>query len=181
MAGFQAFIDLAKYLGLQLSIQKCVPPTTSVEWLGYHIDTVKISIPQQKLAEVLEECQAWFHRRRVTRTMVQSLAGRLSHVAGYVQHGRKFLTRILGALGADNSKKLLTFNEDFLKDVKCFFFYTRASNGVDLYSPHLPHMVIHHYRELGATQTSIVTHGNTTIAISNGFQSYTRWRPSLYL
>lgn len=34
-AGFHAFIDLAKHLGLQLSISKCVAPTTSIEWLGY--------------------------------------------------------------------------------------------------------------------------------------------------
>lgn len=100
MQGYHAFISLAEHLGLQLSHNKCVPPSTSVEWLGYQIDTTKmtISIPEAKLAEVLEECKAWFHRKRVTRTMVQSLAGRLSHVAGCVRHGRKFLTRILGAL-----------------------------------------------------------------------------------
>lgn len=143
-AGFNAFITLADHLGLQLSNKKCMPPSTSVEWLGYKIDTLQmtVSIPEAKLTEVLEECQAWFHRKRVTRTMVQSLAGKLSHVAGCVQHGRKFLARILGALRADSNRKWLTIDEDFLKDVRWFYLYARTANGISLYSQEIPHLVI---------------------------------------
>lgn len=101
-----------------------------------------VSIPEAKLTEVLDECQAWFHRRRVTRTMVQSLAGKLSHLAGCVQHGRKFLARILGALRADNNKKWLTIDEHFLKDVRWFYLYARDANGISLYSQDGPQLTI---------------------------------------
>lgn len=143
-AGFDCFISLAAHLGLELSKEKCVKPTTEVEWLGYHIDTVlmTISIPQAKLAEVLEECRHWLTRKRVTRTMVQSLAGRLSHVAGCIRHARKFLTRILGALRGDPTKKWITIDNEFLKDVKWFYLYADVANGVSLYAPNIPQLII---------------------------------------
>lgn len=143
-AGFQAFLDLAAHLGLELSKEKCVQPTTEVEWLGYRINTtlMTISIPQSKLVEVLQECRQWLSRKRVTRNMVQSLAGRLSHVAGCVQHGRKFLTRILGALRGDPAKKWITVDSEFLKDVKWFHLYADAANGISLYSSNFPELVI---------------------------------------
>lgn len=91
--GFQAFCALAEHLGLQLSEKKCFAPATSVEWLGYEIDTqaMTIAIPESKLAEVIQECERWLHRKRVTRSMVQSLAGRLAHVAGCVRHAASSL------------------------------------------------------------------------------------------
>lgn len=143
-SGFQAFIHLADYLGLQLSDKKCFAPATTVEWLGYKIDTaaMTIAIPENKLTEVIEECERWFSRKRVTRTMVQSLAGKLAHLAGCVRHGRKFLTRILAALRSDYHKKWLTINDDFIKDVRWFYFYAKSSNGVSLYSTNQPQVVI---------------------------------------
>lgn len=38
-AAFKDFITLTSHLGLQLSHAKCVAPSTSLEWLGYQIDT----------------------------------------------------------------------------------------------------------------------------------------------
>lgn len=141
---YTAFMTLTKHLGLQLSLSKCIPPSTCVEWLGYEIDTLAmtISIPKPKLEEVVHECHRWFGRKRVTRAMVQSLAGRLAHVAGCIRHGRKFLTRILAALRADYHKKWLTIDQDFLKDVKWFHTYARSANGVSLYSTNHPEITI---------------------------------------
>lgn len=38
-ADFHAFKHLAAHLGLELSEHKCFSPATTVEWLGYYIDT----------------------------------------------------------------------------------------------------------------------------------------------
>lgn len=141
---FKAFIDLAEFLGLQLLHKKCFGPATCIEWLGYKIDTqaMTVAIPENKLEEVVQECHCWFQRKRVTRTMVQSLAGKLAYVAGSVRHGRKFLARILAALRSDYHKKWLTINQDFIKDVMWFYFYVKPSNGVSLYSTTLPQLTI---------------------------------------
>lgn len=142
--GFKAFTTLADHLGLQLSHSKCLPPSTCVEWLGYKIDTnaMTISIPEDKLREVVQECERWFNRKRVTRSMVQSLAGRLAHIAGCIRQGRKFITRILAALRDHHNKKWLTVNQDFLRDVKWFYNYAKSSNGISLYFTDQPEIII---------------------------------------
>lgn len=141
---FQDFLSLTSHLGLQLSVEKCVAPVTSIEWLGYQIDTkeMTISIPQKKLNEAVEECARWFKRKRVKKVMVQSLVGKLSHIAGCIEHARKFLSRILSTLRSFGDKKWITINEEFLKDVRWFHLHAQQSNGISLYAPQLPTKVI---------------------------------------
>lgn len=81
-----AFNDLkalSSHLGIQLSIKKCVVPVTSLEWLGYHIDTETktISIPKKKLNEAVQECAQWLKKKKVKKSMIQSLVGKLSNIA----------------------------------------------------------------------------------------------------
>lgn len=137
---FKCFKELAEHLGLQLSTHKCFQPATRVEWLGYLIDTNKmtVSIPPDKLKEVVQECGTWLKRKRVTKTMVQSLVGKLSHVANCVLPGRKFLARMLGTLRAFDDKKWTTIDQEFIKDVNWFYNYATSANGITLYSPQLP-------------------------------------------
>lgn len=141
---FTGFKRLAEQLGLQLSEHKCFAPATKVEWLGYSINTqeMTVAIPPEKLQEVIDECATWFNRRRVSKTMVQSLVGRLSHVANCVLPGRKFLARMLGTLRAFENKKWTTIDDECLKDIRWFYHYASVSNGVTLYSPQLPTVVI---------------------------------------
>lgn len=102
-----------------LSEHKCFSPATTVEWLGYYIDTqeMTIAIPQDKLQEVIAECGMWINRKRVNKTMVQSLVGRLAPVANCLLPGRKFLARMLGTLRAFGDKKWTTIDDDFKKDM----------------------------------------------------------------
>ena len=56
--------DLADLLGLQLAKEKCTqphPPSISATWLGFCLDTINMSItlPKEKLNDILEECRAW--------------------------------------------------------------------------------------------------------------------------
>lgn len=157
---FTCFKNLASYLGLQLAPHKCLEPATQVEWLGYCIDTenMTISIPQDKLQEVVEECGTWLNKKRVTKTMVQSLVGRLSHVANCVTPGRKFLARMLGTLRAFKNKKWTTIDEEFIKDVRWFYHYATSSNGITLYSPTLPTVIIECDASLQGAGGNTTTH-----------------------
>ena len=49
--------ELACALGLQISLDKCVPPSTSLTQLGFTTDTVSISVSilSEKVTEVLDE------------------------------------------------------------------------------------------------------------------------------
>lgn len=141
---FIAFKQLAEYLGLELSDHKCFSPSTTVEWLGYSINTqeMTIAIPQHKLQEVISECSLWFQRKRVTKNMVQSLVGRLAHIANCVLPGRKFLARMLSTLRAFGEKKWTTIDDEFIKDVRWFYYFAVSFNGITLYSPSLQTVVI---------------------------------------
>lgn len=116
----------------------------SVEWLGYLIDTqaMTVSIPPKKLQEVVQECSKWINRKRVTRTMIQSLLGKLAHVSNCVQHGRKFLARILSTLRAMENRTWTTIDSEFIKDVRWFLTYAETANGITLYDPVTPTLVI---------------------------------------
>lgn len=83
-SAYDYFINLAHNLGLQLAQHKCVRPTTRIDWLGYTVDTIlmTVAIPQEKLAEVLAECKVWKTKTRASKKMVQSIAGSTITVRG---------------------------------------------------------------------------------------------------
>lgn len=83
---FKHFVSISESLGLQLAKEKCLPPSTQVEWLGYEIDSVKmtVSIPRLKLEDVLNECKNWVSRRRASKRMIQSLLGKLIHISNCI-------------------------------------------------------------------------------------------------
>ena len=133
-AAYAAFKRLARELGLDLAEDKCVPPTTELEWLGFKISSIhmSITIPEDKLNEILEECGTWTRGRCASRKDLQRLVGRLQHVARCVQPARRFMARILATLrDAPHVGKHLV-PEDLLLDIQWFKNYARDANGIVL-------------------------------------------------
>lgn len=138
-AAYTCFLQLTASLGLSLAHAKCAPPSTAMQWLGYDIDTCNmlLSIPQDKMREVLAHCQLWGSKLRASRLMIQSLIGKLLHLANCVRHARKFTSRILATLRrmGENDKTWITLDEGFKADVSWFRHYASSANGVSLLSP----------------------------------------------
>lgn len=136
-AAYSSFQNLAQELGLQLAEEKCVPPTTNIEWLGFNIDTTRmtVSIPKSKLEETINECDKWCNRKRANRRMIQSILGKLIHISACINQGRKFVSRIIDALRAMGERNWTNISDDFLLDIKWFRAYAQASNGIHLYQP----------------------------------------------
>lgn len=135
------FLQLTSELGLQLAVEKCAPPTQVIQWLGYDINIPRmiLSIPQEKMHQILQECKRWANRAKASKTMIQSLVGRLIHIANCIPHARKFVTRILSTLrymsAADQS--WTSISTEFKTDVAWFLNYAHNSNGLTLISPPL--------------------------------------------
>ena len=93
---FAYFHKLCSNLGLELAPEKSIKSTKSIEWLGFMIDTQTktITIPNKKLNETLILCQNWMTARTATLKQIQSLAGKLNHLAQAIPIARKFLSRI---------------------------------------------------------------------------------------
>lgn len=136
---YHTFIELSKQLGLQLALDKCQAPSNNMQWLGYKIDTqrMSIAIPTDRLQQVLSECKTWIQKTTASRSSIQSLIGKLIHLANCVRHARKFTARILQTLRNMNAlgKDWTTLTEGFKADVRWFLAYSEAGNGISLISP----------------------------------------------
>ena len=82
-APFEFLMSLLSELGLEVSTKKLVPPSTSVVCLGILIDSQgrTISIPPQKLAQIVNLCSLWADKTYCSKRDLQSLLGHLLYIA----------------------------------------------------------------------------------------------------
>ena len=99
----QAFSQLSKLfqqLGLDSSLEKDTPPSTSMICLGILVDTEAFTL--EVLASLLEELRteltSWQKSSFFTKKQLQSLLGKLSFVTACVKPGRLFMARLLNSL-----------------------------------------------------------------------------------
>lgn len=69
--------------------------------------------------------------------MIQSLVGKLIHIATCIKHARKFVARILATLRYMTSvnQEWTTINAEFKADVQWFKNYAAVANGIALINP----------------------------------------------
>lgn len=138
-SAYQYFIDLTSDLGLALAVEKCAAPSQTMQWLGYDVDSTNmtVSIPREKMLQFLAECCLWSAKRKASKSMIQSIIGKMIHVSNCVLHARKFTSRILATLRYMTSanQQWTTLDEDFKADVTWFLQYAQLGNGVSLLTP----------------------------------------------
>ena len=90
---YKLLTQLLADLGLDISLKKLVPPSTSVTCLGIQIDTIQrtISIPHSKLQEIVKLCQSWASKTYCSKKDLQSLLGSLLYITKCVTPARYFL------------------------------------------------------------------------------------------
>ena len=134
---YKTFIDLAASLGMALSPSKCSPPTQSLEWLGFNLDTVGmiLTIPTEKLTDIIEQCNVWSDAKSATKNDLQSLTGKLMHISKCIAPGRKFISRILFTLKSAPDTGRVWLSAGFKADVQWFVRYAEATNGTCLIDP----------------------------------------------
>lgn len=136
---YDDFKTLTNSLGLKLALDKCSAPATAIQWLGFDLDApnMTLAIPSQKLNEVLDECRIWNNKTRALKRMIQSLIGKLLHLANAIPHARKFTSRILDSLRymVTKQRDWTTINDEFKADVPWFLRYAEKGNGVSLFTP----------------------------------------------
>ena len=142
--GFDRFHTLTAELGLRLAPEKTSPPATTMEWLGYLFNTVDmcITIPQEKLDDLLQEAEKWLHHDVATKQQIQSLAGRLNHVSMCVRPSRRFKGRIFATLSLAHEQTSVKVTDEFKKDVNWFCDFAKLTNRRILIEPKLPTVTI---------------------------------------
>lgn len=137
LADYNTFLSTTKELGLKLAVDKCQPPVTALEWLGFHIvsQLMTVSIPIKKLAEILGECKTWSDRSRISKHDLQSLVGKLVHLSSAINHGKKFTGRLLACLRAMGDRCWTTLSKEAKLDIKWFLLYAESANGRAIFAP----------------------------------------------
>ena len=110
---FQFLLSLLQELGLEISQKKLVPPSTSVVYLGIHIDTINrtLSIPDQKLAEIVGICKSWVSKTYCSKR--QSLLGSLLYISKCVKPACFFINRMLALLRNNPHRDKILLNQPF--------------------------------------------------------------------
>lgn len=111
---YNHFKTLTSSLGLQLAEEKCHPPAQVLEWLGFAVNTVEMSIAIPQECENAQECENWDSKKRASKSMLQSLGDRLLHLAACVVQGRKFTARILNTLRAMKNRVWTTIDDELV-------------------------------------------------------------------
>lgn len=136
-AAYAELVSLTKDLGLHLASNKCVAPTTCLTWLGYEVNTIKMSvtIPTEKVDEVISICISWLDKTQATRSELKSLFGKLNHLASCILPASRFLARVLKALRDTPSEGTHALPTDLNKDLTWFIKCAKTLNGVQLLPP----------------------------------------------
>ena len=94
-----------------------------------------ITIPDDKLREIITITDAWSRKKSATRREYQILAGKLNHVALCILPAHRFMGRILTALRNSPQTGYTTVPRDVNLDIAWFSKYAEACNGRYLLRP----------------------------------------------
>ena len=141
---YDAARSLLADLALPEAKEKAQPPAQSTKWLGIMIDTKErsLAIPQDKLSQVLELVSKYKKARSMTKKNLQSLLGKLLHVAKCVRPARLFLARLLEALRAMKGN-YLNVNAEMRADMRWFEEFCGQWNGKSYIPDPAPNRDIH--------------------------------------
>ena len=112
-------LSLLQDLGLDISEKKLCPPDTKVICLGILFDTVDrtISIPPDKLPEIVKVCHDWSDKKVVTKNQLQSLLGLLLYISKCVKPARYFMNRMLHLLRDNFVNDHIVLTHEFFRDL----------------------------------------------------------------
>ena len=132
---FKFLVDLLHHLGLDINPKKLVAPSTAMVCLGILVDTKTrtMSIPPEKLDNIVNMCAQWQNKKFCSKRELQSLLGSLLYGSKCVKPARTFLNRMLHFLRSIQNDSFTKLTEDFCKDLNWFHTFLQQFNGVVYY------------------------------------------------
>ena len=128
LTALQGIMDL---LGVEQAQSKICPPTQQMIWLGIYFDTLamSMSIPKEKMEEIMACLGEWGDKQRATKKEIQSLLGLLNFVASVAPLTRLFTNRMLDALREAPQSRASSLSHQFKQDIKFFEELLPLFNG----------------------------------------------------
>ena len=124
--------QIMRELGVNEAKHKVCQPATRMVWLGLWYDSMDmtISIPQDKLSEIMQELKGWENKTRASRQEMQRLLGLLQFVASVSPPARVFTNRMLTNLRETPKKGTESLSLGFKSDLKFFLDLLPEYNGI---------------------------------------------------
>ena len=112
----------AREIGIPLSPDKCVGPTTCLIFFGIELDSLKMTarLPAVKRAELVTMLDEWANKRTCRLKDLQSLVGKLNHACSMVLQGWTFVRRLLDSLRGHSCKqsRFIRLNNECKRDIE---------------------------------------------------------------
>ena len=91
------FLELCSYVGVPMSPDKTIGPSTVLSFAGIELDTVRSEarLPGEKILRCVSLLSDYLKRKKVTLRELQSLIGLLNFACSVVLPGRTFLRRLI--------------------------------------------------------------------------------------
>lgn len=136
-AKFAEAMAIIRSLGLPINYKKLVAPVRQAVWLGvqFDFDTQQISIPQNKVEQLLSAIRSIARCQYVKYREAQSIIGRIAHVAKVIPPARLFMARILQQLRSANGGHVY-INHAVMADLNWFTVFFVKHNATSVMQTH---------------------------------------------
>ena len=121
------------YFGLEEAMDKAVPPSTQMDWLGVSFDTIcwTMALKPAKLQELLTWLPKLLELKRVQKELLQKVLGSLVWAAAIVRSGVVFFNRLLVLLRKlKHPKHSIYFSREAKKDVSWWLKTLQCFKGM---------------------------------------------------
>ena len=132
----QVTLSVCERLGIPVAFEKLEGPSTQITFLGIVLDSEarRLSLPQDKLRDILQMVQSWLGRYKSTKRELLSLIGKLSFAAKVVPAGRLFLRRLIDlSTTVDRLHHHLRINSEARADLAWWARFLPTWNGVAMF------------------------------------------------
>ena len=124
--------ELLKNFGLDESTSKSCSPSHIMIFLGIEVNTLllTLTIPVDKLNEILRTLEQWGNKSTATQKEVQQLAGLLNFACHCVRSGRVYLAQILSFLHSFKTQESKQVPPETFADIQWWREFAPSFNGV---------------------------------------------------
>ena len=129
---FNTLGNLLHDLNISESLDKAVPPTDEVEFLGvlFNLRTLTMSVTPEKLQQFKVELHNWRIKMGFTCKQLESLLGKMQFMANCVRPARVFVYRLRAKL--ISTQKTGSVDEDMEQDLQWWRTFLEKYNGVSI-------------------------------------------------
>ena len=131
-------VDVFAWLNVPLAPDKLVGPSKKLVFLGIEIDAelMIISLPEDKLSEIMSMLDFWSHRKKCTKRELLSLIGSLSFASKIIKCGRLFLRRLIDlSTTVSRYEHRISLNVEAQADISWWLEFLPSWNGREKIHP----------------------------------------------